>query len=103
MPVSNRKFRLDKQTMVSLLTIGLLAVGGIWALAYSTPLGLGLNDDSIAYIAGARSIMNGNGYREAWLASNGPVTHFPPGFPGVLAFIGLVTNLDRTVYAHGAS
>jgi 4-amino-4-deoxy-L-arabinose transferase-like glycosyltransferase len=38
--------------------------------------------------------MNGNGYREAWLASNGPVTHFPPGFPGVLAFIGLVTNLD---------
>ena len=94
MPVSNRKFHLNKRTVVFLLTIGLLAVGGIWTLAYSTPLGLGLNDDSIAYIAGARSIMNGNGYREAWLASNGPVTHFPPGFPGVLAFIGLVTNLD---------
>ena len=94
MPVSNRKFHFDKRTVVFLLTIGLLAVSGIWTLAYSTPLGLGLNDDSIAYIAGARSIMNGNGYREAWLASNGPVTHFPPGFPGVLAFIGLVTNLD---------
>ncbi len=94
MPVSNRKFHLDKQTVVFLLTIGLLAIGGIWLLAYSTPLGLGLNDDSIAYIAGARSILNGNGYREAWLASNGPVTHFPPGFPGVLAFISLVTNLD---------
>ena len=66
----------------------------LWVLAYSTPLGLGLNDDSIAYIAGARSILAGNGYRAAWLASNGPVTHFPPGFPAVLAFIGLITDLD---------
>ena len=89
-----RKVNLDKQTAVLFLTLGLLAVGGIWLLAYSTPEGLGINDDSIAYIAGARSIMAGNGYREAWLASNGPVTHFPPGFPAVLAFIGFVTDLD---------
>ena len=91
---SLRKFSPGKQTMAFFLVIGLLAVGCIWLLLYSTPNGLGLNDDSIAYIAGARSIMNGNGYREAWLASNGPVTHFPPGFPGVLALIGLVTGLD---------
>ena len=89
-----RKFNTDKQTAVFFLALGLLAVGGIWLLAYSTPEGLGINDDSIAYIAGARSIMAGNGYREAWLASNGPVTHFPPGFPAVLAFIGFVTDLD---------
>jgi len=94
MPVSKRTLQFDKQTVVFFLTVGLLAIGGIWLLAYSTPFGLGLNDDSIAYIAGARSILNGNGYREAWLASNGPVTHFPPGFPAVLAFIGFVTNLD---------
>ena len=94
MPVTNRKFHLDKQTVVFALTLGLLAVGGIWLLAYSTPFGLGLNDDAIAYIAGARSILNGNGYREAWLASNAPVTHFPPGFPAVLALIGYVTGLD---------
>jgi hypothetical protein len=94
MHVSNREFHLDKQTVAFFLTIGLLAVGGIWLLAYSTPNGLGLNDDSIAYIAGARSILNGNGYREAWLASNGPVTHFPPGFSAVLALIGFVTGLD---------
>lgn len=94
MHVSNREFRLDKQTMVFFLAIGLLAVGGSWLLAYSTPIGLGLNDDSIAYVAGARSILNGNGYREAWLASNGPVIHFPPGFPAVLAFIGTITGLD---------
>jgi len=89
-----RKIRLDKQTVAFFLVIGLLAIGGVWLLLYSTPKGLGLNDDAIAYIAGARSIMNGNGYREAWLASNGPVTHFPPGFPGVLALIGLITGLD---------
>ena len=94
MHVSRREFHLDKQTVVFFLTIGLFAVGGIWSLAYSTPLGLGINDDSIAYIAGARSILNGNGYRAAWLASNGPVTHFPPGFPAVLALIGLITELD---------
>jgi 4-amino-4-deoxy-L-arabinose transferase-like glycosyltransferase len=94
MHVSNREFHLDRQTVVFFLTIGLLAVGGIWLLAYSTPIGLGLNDDSIAYVAGARSIMEGHGYRAAWLASNAPVTHFPPGFPAVLAFIGSFTDLD---------
>jgi len=50
---------------------------------------MGLSDDSIAYIAGARSILAGQGYREAWLASNQPVTHFPPGFSSVLALAGL--------------
>ncbi|MFN2151849.1 MAG: phospholipid carrier-dependent glycosyltransferase, partial [Anaerolineales bacterium] len=91
---SLRKIDPGKQTVAFFLVIGLFAVGGIWLLLYSTPKGLGLNDDSIAYIAGARSIMSGNGYREAWLASNGPVTHFPPGFPGALALIGLITGLD---------
>jgi hypothetical protein len=94
MHVSNRGFQINKQTAAFFLAIGLLAVGGIWSLAYSTPLGLGLNDDSIAYIAGARSIIDGQGYREAWLASNEPVTHFPPGFPAVLALIGFTTGLD---------
>ena len=71
----------------------LIAVGAVWILLYSTPEGLGLSDDSIAYIAGARSILAGDGYREAWLASNQPVTHFPPGFSSILALIGL-SGLD---------
>ena len=73
--------------------LGLIAVGAVWVVLYSTPQGLGLSDDSIAYIAGARSILAGDGYREAWLASNQPVTHFPPGFSAILAFIGL-SGLD---------
>jgi len=94
MSTSLRNFHFDKQIVLFFLTLGLLAICGTWLLLYSTPRGLGLNDDSIAYIAGARSILDGQGYREAWLATNEPVTHFPPGFPAVLAFIGFVTDLD---------
>ena len=75
--------------LVSILILGLLVLIGIFLILKATPEGLGLSDDSIAYIAGARSMLAGHGYREAWLASNGPVTHFPPGFSSVLAFFGL--------------
>jgi hypothetical protein len=75
--------------LASFLTLGLLTVIGIFLVLRSTPEGLGLSDDSIAYIAGARSLIAGHGYREAWLASSNPMTHFPPGFSSALALIGL--------------
>jgi hypothetical protein len=84
---------MTKQYIVPFLTLGLLAALGMFLILYATPQGLGLSDDSIAYIAGARSILGGEGYREAWLASNGPVTHFPPAFSSLLALIGL-SGLD---------
>ncbi len=68
----------------------LISVIGVLLVFQATPEGAGLSDDSIAYIAGARSIVAGHGYREAWLASNQPVTHFPPAFPAVLAFFGFL-------------
>jgi hypothetical protein len=82
-----------KSQSLFLIAIGLITLGAIGILLYSTPEGLGLSDDSIGYIAGARSILSGQGYREAWLASNGPVTHFPPGFSSLLALISL-SGLD---------
>jgi 4-amino-4-deoxy-L-arabinose transferase-like glycosyltransferase len=82
-----------KSHSLFLIALGVIALGAIGVLLYSTPEGLGLSDDSIGYIAGARSILSGQGYREAWLASNGPVTHFPPGFSSTLALIGL-SGLD---------
>jgi 4-amino-4-deoxy-L-arabinose transferase-like glycosyltransferase len=78
-----------KLRLASLLTLFLIAMTATFLVLRATPEGLGLSDDSIAYIAGARSMLAGDGYREAWLASNGPVTHFPPGFSSVLAFFGL--------------
>ncbi len=82
-----------KSHFLFLAVLSLIAVSAVWAVLYSTPQGLGLSDDSIAYIAGARSILSGQGYREAWLASNQPVTHFPPAFSSILALIG-VSGLD---------
>jgi 4-amino-4-deoxy-L-arabinose transferase-like glycosyltransferase len=84
---------MTKPLHASILTFGLLAILGTFLVLYATPQGLGLSDDSIAYIAGARSILAGDGYRSAWLASNKPVTHFPPGFSSILALVGL-SGLD---------
>lgn len=80
---------MTRSRLASYLTLGLLAILGAFLIVKATPDGLGLSDDSIAYIAGARSLLAGHGYREAWLETNGFVTHFPPVFSGTLAFIGL--------------
>jgi 4-amino-4-deoxy-L-arabinose transferase-like glycosyltransferase len=77
----------------SLLVLGLFAILGTFLVLQATPQGLALSDDSIAYIASARSILSGDGYRAAWLASNRPLTHFPPGFSSVLTLVGL-SGLD---------
>ena len=73
---------------ISFLILGALGAIGIALVLHATPEGLGLTDDSIAYVAGARSMLAGQGYREAWLATNGPVTHFPPAYPSLLALVG---------------
>jgi len=75
--------------LISFFILILIVVAGTLIVLKATPQGLGLSDDSIAYIAGARSMLAGNGYRGIWLESNQPVTHFPPGFSSVLAFFGL--------------
>ncbi len=82
------KMRIPSR-LIAILILALLISIGIFLVLKATPEGLGLSDDSIAYVAGARSMLAGHGYREAWLASNEPVTHFPPGFSSVLAFFGL--------------
>jgi 4-amino-4-deoxy-L-arabinose transferase-like glycosyltransferase len=73
-----------------LIALVLISLIGVLLVLQATPEGAVLSDDSIAYIAGARSIVAGNGYREAWLASNQPVTHFPPALPAVLASFGFL-------------
>jgi 4-amino-4-deoxy-L-arabinose transferase-like glycosyltransferase len=75
--------------LASFLTLILIAISGTFLVLRATPEGLLLSDDSIAYIAGARSLLAGEGYRAIWLESNRPVTHFPPGFSSALAFLGL--------------
>ena len=84
---------MDSRTLLrtaSILSLWLLMITGVLVVLRATPEGLALSDDSIAYIAGARSMLDGQGYREAWLASNQPVTHFPPAFPFMLTLPGLL-------------
>lgn len=73
------------------LLVVILALAGVALAAFSTPKGLGLVNDSVAYINGARGLVEGSGYGR--LAGDGtikPITHFPPGFSVVLALFGLV-------------
>lgn len=65
--------------------LGLAAAVGV---AASTRSGLAVGPDSSVYIAGARNLLQGNG-----LVSRGqPVTHFPFGYPCLLAINGAITG-----------
>jgi len=72
-----------------------LSLAAGWTVWYATPAGLGLTNDSAAYIGGARSILAGTGYSDIWLDSNlEPITHYPPLLSLTLSGIGLLTGLD---------
>ncbi len=80
---------LSRIPYFSLLLIISLAAGlGLW---YATPAGLGLTNDSAAYIGGARSLLTGSGYSDIWLDSElEAITHYPPLLSLTLSGIGLL-------------
>ncbi len=51
----------NRLRFASSLVLGLIALIGVFLIIRTTPNGLGLSSDSIAYIAGARSIAAGTG------------------------------------------
>ena len=56
---------------------------------YGTPYGMGLVNDSFAYIIGVRNLLEGNGYsRTAGSGEAVPLTHFPPFLSMVLTVFG---------------
>lgn len=77
-----------------------ISVLGVISLAIATPYGLGLGNDSVAYIGGARSLLAGMGYRRVWLTDLDPIVHFPPLFSTVLAVLGL-TRIEILHLARG--
>lgn len=75
-------------------TILVLALCAMALLNIATPAGAGLANDSAAYIAGARSILQGTGYSDIWLDSKlEAITHYPPLLSLSLAALGLL-NID---------
>lgn len=87
MPTFQRKFLFP-------LFLSILAFVAIFVMEMATPAGAGLANDSVAYIAGARSILQGTGYSDIWLDSVlEPITHYPPLLSITLSAIGL-TGVD---------
>jgi hypothetical protein len=56
--------------------------------------GIGISPDSIAYISGARNLLDGNGFTEF---SGSPLVDFPLFYPFFLAIIMFVTQTDIVV------
>jgi 4-amino-4-deoxy-L-arabinose transferase-like glycosyltransferase len=81
---------LSRISYFSLLLITISLAAG-WSLWYATPSGLGLTNDSAAYIGGARSLLAGTGYSDIWLDSSlEAITHYPPLLSLALSAIGLL-------------
>lgn len=86
--------RLLADKRIVWLGLLLLALAGVVLMVYITPNGMGLVNDSVGYIGGARNILAGNGYsRLTGDYSVVPVTNYPPMFSIALAALG-VLGLD---------
>jgi 4-amino-4-deoxy-L-arabinose transferase-like glycosyltransferase len=92
-----RALALDNNWFWALLLV--TGIAGTLLLRYVTPYGLGLFNDSSAYIGGASNILNGNGYTR--LAGDGtykPVTNNPPMYPFML-IIAFLLGLQPLIAA----
>ncbi len=62
---------------------------------YATPYGVGLTNDSAAYLGGARSISAGLGYaRISGDKLPRLITHFPPMYSLVISGVSLIGKID---------
>lgn len=76
-----RAVRIAPNTRHVVAAISLLSLAGAGAVLIATRWGVGLNNDSVAYIAAARDLLHGRGF---------PTAHWPPLFPAALALLGLL-------------
>ena len=81
---------MGKRSLAAWLLLVLVASAGTAAVLVVTREGPGLSPDSVRYVAGARSILEGRGF--AYQDGAGryrPITNWPPLYPAVLALPGL--------------
>ena len=70
---------------VGLALVGALALAAGLAVVDARPVGV-VHDDAM-YVILARSLASGEGYRFLNLPGAPPATHFPPGYPALLAVV----------------
>lgn len=81
----------------------LLTILAIVTMVYITPYGIGMVNDSVGYIGGARNILVGHGYsRLTGNYTTVPITNYPPFYSIVLAGVGLL-GIDAIQAAWGLS
>jgi hypothetical protein len=74
-----------------------LVVTAAAAVLVTTKWGIGISPDSVSYIAGARSLVDGAGFSIRGTAQT-PITHFPPFYSLLLAGVGKL-GIDPIVVA----
>ncbi|HQJ02147.1 MAG TPA: hypothetical protein PLX12_11135, partial [Flexilinea sp.] len=60
--INSPQYDGKKQRLIFLISIFILCIAALWLYLYTTPNGVGLTNDSAAYLGGARSILRGEGY-----------------------------------------
>ena len=81
--------------LVFLISFLILCFAALWLYLYTTPAGVGLTNDSSAYLGGARSILRGEGYvRFSGDRLPRPITQFPPLYSIAIAGIAKIFLTD---------
>lgn len=91
------------QYATPILLIALASIVSALLFQYTMPTNVGLTHDDIAYVGAARNLMLGNGYTTGVIGETGtPLTHFPPGYPVLLALASIGTDpVERMHLLHG--
>jgi hypothetical protein len=95
MPLLERMTIVEQQTAparvaidwwrIGLVIVGALALGSGLAVVDTLPVGV-VHDDAM-YVILARALASGQGYRYLNLPGLPAATHFPPGYPALLAAV----------------
>jgi hypothetical protein len=75
---------IDRNQLRLLVLIVLSGVCASVLMFWITPYGPGVSPDSTVYLGVARSLLSGDGF----YAASQPMTHYPPGYPLLLALAG---------------
>ncbi|NMC53127.1 MAG: phospholipid carrier-dependent glycosyltransferase [Chloroflexi bacterium] len=82
--------RLEEDSRLFWWVLGLLGLMCAGLMAYITRHGIGVINDSVLYVLGARNLLAGNGYvRFSGDFSPVPITNFPPLYSLTLALLSL--------------
>lgn len=86
------KIYIISRNVFPVLFVSFLSLSTIFMILYATSTyGMGISPDSVAYMAVAQNLTNGNGFSDY---QGYEFVHWPPLFPIVLASIKLVSGVD---------